>query len=403
MEVKLHDIGEGMTEADINCFLVKAGDFVRADEPIIEIQTDKMTAEIPAPRTGYIREFKVEIGQTVPVGTTLLILEEEGSLNKQPISPATMTVDHSMTNVKDYKKRILASPYTRKIARENGINIEVVKGSGPAGRITDEDIYQLMASSQQQDSERNSQPTRNTTIAPAELPPLKSDTIPFRGRRKQIAKKMVQSLNTIPHCTHFEEVDVTELIQFRAELKNINQTITATAFFIKALSVCLTEFPIFNARLDEENEVIHLLKEHHIGMAVDAEDGLIVPVLRHVEKKSIRAIHDEMKIVTEKALANKLSMKDITGGTFTISNVGPLGGSFGATPIIQHPEVALVSFHKTKKMPVVTEDDQIVIRSIMNISMSFDHRVADGASAVRFTNRFAQFIQNPKMLLLELV
>ncbi|WP_066288492.1 dihydrolipoamide acetyltransferase family protein [Bacillus sp. FJAT-29937] len=403
MEVKLHDIGEGMTEADINCFLVKAGDFVRADEPIIEIQTDKMTAEIPAPRTGYIREFKVEIGQTVPVGTTLLILEEEDSLNKKPISLPIMTVDHPMTIVKDNKKRILASPYTRKIARENGINIEIVKGSGPAGRITDEDIYQLLVSSQQQESEINSQPARNTAIAPAELSPLKSDTIPFRGRRKQIAKKMVQSLNTIPHCTHFEEVDVTELIQFRADLKKMNQTISATAFFIKALSICLTEFPIFNARLDEENEVIHLQREHQIGIAVDAEDGLIVPVLRDVEKKSIRAIHDEMKILTEKALGNQLSMKDITGGTFTISNVGPLGGSFGATPIIQHPEVALISFHKTKKMPVVTDDDQIVIRSIMNISMSFDHRVADGASAVRFTNRFAQFIQNPKMLLLELV
>ncbi|MEH7347004.1 dihydrolipoamide acetyltransferase family protein [Bacillus sp. JJ1532] len=403
MEVKLHDIGEGMTEADINCFLVKAGDFVRADEPIIEIQTDKMTAEIPAPRTGYIREFKVEIGQTVPVGTTLLILEEEGSLNNQSVAPPKMVANHTMTIAKDNKKRILASPFTRKIARENGIRIESVNGSGLAGRITDEDIYQLMASSQQQESDRSSQKTRNATVAPAELSPLKSDTIPFRGRRKQIAKKMIQSLNTIPHCTHFEEVDVTELIQFRAELKKINQTISATAFFIKALSICLLEFPIFNSRLDEENEVIYLQKEHHIGMAVDAEAGLIVPVLRHVEKKSIRVIYDEMKMLTEKALANQLSMKEITGGTFTISNVGPLGGSFGATPIIQHPEVSLISFHKTKKMPIVTDDDQIVIRSIMNISMSFDHRVVDGASAVRFTNRFSQLIQNPKMLLLELV
>ncbi|MEH7125913.1 dihydrolipoamide acetyltransferase family protein [Bacillus sp. JJ1773] len=403
MEVKLHDIGEGMTEADINCFLVKAGDFVRADEPIIEIQTDKMTAEIPAPRTGYIREFKVEIGQTVPVGTTLLILEEEGSLNNQSVAPPKMVANHTMTIAKDNKKRILASPFTRKIARENGIRIESVNGSGLAGRITDEDIYQLMASSQQQESDRSSQKTRNETVAPAELSPLKSDTIPFRGRRKQIAKKMIQSLNTIPHCTHFEEVDVTELIQFRAELKKINQTISATAFFIKALSICLLEFPIFNGRLDEENEVIYLQKEHHIGMAVDAEEGLIVPVLRHVEKKSIRVIHDEMKMLTEKALANQLSIMEITGGTFTISNVGPLGGSFGATPIIQHPEVSLISFHKTKKMPIVTDDDQIVIRSIMNISMSFDHRVADGASAVRFTNRFSQLIQNPKMLLLELV
>jgi pyruvate dehydrogenase E2 component (dihydrolipoamide acetyltransferase) len=160
---------------------------------------------------------------------------------------------------------------------------------------------------------------------------------------------------------------------------------------------------VFNAELDEEKEAIHFLKDHHIGIAVDTEEGLIVPVIQNIEKKSIRNIHKEMKQLTEKAQENMLTVKDISGGTFTISNVGPLGGSFGATPIIQHPQTALVSFHKTKKMPVVTEDDQIVIRSMMNISMSFDHRVADGATAVRFTNRFAELVQNPKMLVLEMV
>lgn len=208
---------------------------------------------------------------------------------------------------------------------------------------------------------------------------------------------------TIPHCTHLEEVDVTSILQFCSELKKHNQNISITAFFLKALSICLKEYPIFNAVLDEENEEIQLLDEHHIGIAVDMEEGLMVPVVKNVEKKSIRAIHSEMKQLTEKTLENKLALKDISGGTFTISNVGPLGGSIGATPIIQHPEVALVSFHKTKKMPVVTEDDQIIIRSIMNLSMSFDHRVADGATAVRFTNRFAALIQEPKMLLLEMV
>ena len=214
---------------------------------------------------------------------------------------------------------------------------------------------------------------------------------------------MAQSLNTIPHCTHFEEIDVTELITFRKELKILNENISATAFFLKALSICLKEFPVFNAVLHEEKEEIHLASVHHIGIAVDTDEGLIVPVINHVENKTIREIHAEMKLLTEKAVENKLSVKEISGGTFTISNVGPLGGSFGATPIIQHPQTALVSFHKTKKMPVVTDDDQIVIRSMMNISMSFDHRVADGATAVRFTNRFAELIKNPKMLVLEMV
>ncbi|MBS4189391.1 2-oxo acid dehydrogenase subunit E2 [Bacillus sp. FJAT-49705] len=388
MDVKLHDIGEGMAEADINCFFVNLGDKVRADEPLLEVQTDKMTAEIPAPRSGIIKEFKVAEGQTVAVGTTLLIMDElvvEGKSDDQV-----------------QKKRILASPFTRKIARENGIDLDKVQGSGHAGRITDDDIYQFIAAKQLPKKDIISENiVENKT--PSEISPSRNDIIPFRGRRKQIAKKMVQSSFTIPHCTHFEEVDVTELIQFRAELKNLNQNISATAFFLKSLSICLKEFPIFNARLDEEKEEIYLIKEHHFGIAVDTEEGLIVPIIRHVEKKSIQNIHHEMKELTEKALDNKLSIKEISGGTFTISNVGPLGGSFGATPIIQHPEVALVSFHKTKRMPVVIDEDEIVIRSIMNISMSFDHRVADGATAVKFTNRFAQFIQNPKLLLLELV
>jgi 2-oxoisovalerate dehydrogenase E2 component (dihydrolipoyl transacylase) len=149
--------------------------------------------------------------------------------------------------------------------------------------------------------------------------------------------------------------------------------------------------------------VIHLQQEHHIGIAVDTEDGLIVPVIKHVENKSLRAIHEEAKHLTKKAQENKLTLQEMTGSTFTISNVGPLGGSIGATPIINYPEVALMAFHKTKKRPVVMENDEIAVRSMMNISMSFDHRVADGATAVAFTNYFVRLIENPKLMLMELV
>ncbi|MED3573190.1 dihydrolipoamide acetyltransferase family protein [Cytobacillus praedii] len=404
MEVKLHDIGEGMTEAEITCFLVKPGDFVQADDPLLEVQTDKMTAEIPSPMAGIIQEFKVKPGQTVPVGTTLVLLNNiDGAVDRNSQKKSSKTaiiekVPHVINDKNTPSKRILASPYTRKIAREKGINIEKVEGTGPSGRITDEDIFKFISALQ----DTAIAPEINSAVTPTKTS-YEKNTIPFRGRRKQIAKKMVRSMYTIPHCTHFEEVDVTNILQFCSELKKHNQNISMTAFFLKALSICLKEYPIFNAVLDEENEEIQLLDEHHIGIAVDMEEGLMVPVVKNVEKKSIRAIHSEMKQLTEKTLENKLALKDISDGTFTISNVGPLGGSFGATPIIQHPEVALVSFHKTKKMPVVTEDDQIIIRSIMNLSMSFDHRVADGATAVRFTNRFAALIQDPKMLLLEMV
>ncbi|MDZ5472777.1 dihydrolipoamide acetyltransferase family protein [Bacillus sp. 31A1R] len=427
VEVKLHDIGEGMTEADINTFLVNIGDRVKADDPLVEVQTDKMTAEIPAPKSGVVKQFLVQPGETVTVGTTILIIEESSSGDTHQIQENTkFTKNHqhqdntAVTNVhqtqesttvtrthqpNEYStvakktKRILASPYTRKIARDHQVNIELISGSGVAGRITDEDVYAYIQSLETQKPIENIKPIKET-------PPLittKKNTIPFRGRRKQIAKKMTQSLYTIPHCTHFEEIDVTNLIQFRQELKEKKIQISATAYFIKALSIALKEFPIFNARLNEDQEEIELISEHHIGIAVDTEEGLIVPVIKHAEQKSLKQIHLEMKELTEKALNDQLTVKDITGGTFTISNVGPLGGSLGATPIIQHPQVALVSFHKTKKMPVVTDDDQIVIRSIMNVSMSFDHRVADGATAVKFTNRLAELIQNPKMLLLELV
>ncbi|WP_442593558.1 dihydrolipoamide acetyltransferase family protein [Neobacillus sp. D3-1R] len=400
MEVKLSDIGEGMTEATLNCFFVKPGDFVKADQPLVEVQTDKMTAEIPAPTSGIVKELKVAAGENILVGTTLLILEKD----KTETLKTTVSVVHS-SNVKG---RVMASPYTRKIARENRVMIEEVVGTGPSGRITDEDVYRFLEQQSLPEQKQKIEPPNKEVDFIKEIyvptdEESQQDMIPFRGRRKQIAKKMVQSLQTIAHCTHFEEIDVSALLEFRNELKNNNRNMTVTAFFLKALSLCLKEFPIFNANLNEEQEAIYLKKEHHIGVAVDTKEGLIVPVMRHVERKSISQLHQEIKLMTEKALQDQLTVKEITGGTFTISNVGPLGGSIGATPIIQHPEVALVSFHKTKKRPVVTDDDQIVIRSMMNVSMSFDHRVADGAMAVAFTNRLAEFIENPKLMILELV
>lgn len=411
MEVKLHDIGEGMAEAGINCFLVKQGDFVKADDPLVEVQTDKMVAEIPSPASGIVKEFRVAPGETVPVGTVLLVLEsatKDAVITRSPEAEnkASTELETALSpkreSIKQIHPRILASPYTRKLARDLSVNIEEIRGSGPAGRILDEDVYQFIEQSKR--NKKTAEPERKIEL-PAARHSISSisKTIPFRGRRKQIAANLLHSIQTIPHCTHFEEIDVTNLIHFRNELKEAGRQISATAFFIKALSICLKEFPIFNAMLDEKKEEIRLMDEHNIGVAVDTEEGLIVPVIRSIQTKSLPEINSEMKTLTQKALEHSLKVSEIQGGTFTISNVGPLGGSIGATPIIQHPQVALVSFHKTKKMPVVNDRDEIVVRSIMNLSMSFDHRVADGATAVKFTNRFAAFIQNPKLLLLEMI
>lgn len=413
IEVKLHDIGEGMTQADILSFFVKKGDKVKPDEPLVEVQTDKMTAEIPAPYAGVIKEILVKEGETIPVGTTLFILEAE-SAGKESITPPNSAHSNTSTKAFDTTRehqpptkiksfRIMAAPYTRKIARDAGVDIEQIEGTGPAGRITDEDVYRFIESKKQRAPkvEVKEQPVQTKTESTKHQEP--SATIPFRGRRKQIGKKMSQSLLTIPHCTHFEEVDVTNILELRETWKKSDQSISATALFLKAISIALKDYPIFNARLNEEEETIELVKEHHIGIATDTEDGLIVPVIRNVEKKSLKEIHANLKELTKKAQDNKLSMKELTGGSFTISNVGPLGGSIGATPIINQPEVGLISFHKTKKRPVVNEQEEIVIRSIMNISMSFDHRVADGATAVAFTNRLTQLLEEPKLLMLELV
>lgn len=395
IEVRLHDIGEGMTEGEILTYFVKVGDQVLPDQPLVEVQTDKMTAELPSPTAGTVKEILVTEGTNVEVGTTLLIIESSGTkpvqqkIENTPMNRNIMTIK-KVDRVNGPKRLILAAPYTRKIARELGIDIEDIHGTGPAGRVTDEDVYRYVNQPEPVEENKNDiQPT----IAEVE-------EIPFNGRRKQIASLMSKSLYTIPHVTHFEEVDMTNLLDSKKQLNEAGVNISVAAFFIKAIQLSLAKYPIFNSVLDEEKGVIKLKKEYNIGIAVDAKEGLIVPVIRHVEQKTLSNIHAEMKDYIEKAQNNTLTKHDISDGTFTISNVGPLGG-IGATPIINYPQTALIAFHKTKKKPVVV-NDEIVIRSIMNLSMSFDHRVADGATAVGFTNYFVQLLEQPTRMLLEL-
>ncbi|WP_029052531.1 dihydrolipoamide acetyltransferase family protein [Sporosarcina ureae] len=416
LEVKLHDIGEGMTEAEILHYFVKPGDSVVADQALVEVQTDKMVAELPSPATGIVRELLIEPASTVGVGTTILLIEAEnrsGRVEHVAATAAAETVPTiKATQVATKFKgphRVMAAPYTRKIARENGVDITRVNGTGPAGRILEQDVFHFMEEVHNQTSVAQETAATDTTEPAPPSPAAKvasvrteAETIPFTGIRKQIAKKMTQSLTTIPHVTHFEEIDMMNLLALRQELKADGVSISAVAFFIKALVVALKDFPVFNAKLDEENEVIILEKDYHIGLAVDSTLGLLVPVLKNAHKKTLLEVHTEMKELNEKARLGTLSGNEMRGGTMTITNVGPLG-STGATPIINHPETAIIAFHKTKKCAVVTDDDEIVIRSMMNISMSFDHRVADGATAVAFTNRFAELIENPKKLWLELI
>jgi 2-oxoisovalerate dehydrogenase E2 component (dihydrolipoyl transacylase) len=420
VEVKLHDIGEGLHEGEVIHFFVKAGDTVKVDQPLVEVQTDKVTAELPSPAAGTIKDIKVKEGDVVTVGSVILTIETSTSqpsndktenIQEQPVVDKIVATPKNTVfagGIATLNKRVLAAPFTRKIARENGVDIEQIEGTGPGGRVMDEDVYSFI--------ENGSSPK---TAEPAEKAAVPSETsasvftakdaeeIPFKGRRKQIAKKMVQSLATIPHVTHFEEIDVTAVMDLKKQLKAMDpenkrgMNVSVAAFFVKAIQIALKDFPIFNAKLDEENEVIRLEKNVNIGIATDSDEGLIVPVISHVEQRNVKDIAADMKDKITRAKTNKLKGSDLTGGTFTISNVGPLG-SIAATPIINHPEVALMAFHKTKKTPVVIGND-IVIRSMMNVSMSFDHRVADGATAVMFTNRVKELIENPYFMTLELI
>lgn len=415
VEVKLHDIGEGMTEGDILTYFVKEGDYVKEDQPLVEVQTEKMVAELTSPVKGKVKRILIEPEKTISVGTTVITIEEEGaavsreskqSVTQQEVAQtqyALKTDEAPISVATSYAK---AAPYTRKIAREHNVNLESVQGSGRRGRITVEDVYRYIENEKGLESKLSqhqlSQPTEPVIEKKEPLEPDDFEVIPFKGRRKQIAKKMTTSLYTIPHVAHFEEVDMTNLLNYRKELKELDVSISVAAFFIKALSISLKKYRVFNAKLDEDKGIIKLEQAIHMGLATDTEEGLIVPVLRNVEKKSLRHIHDEMKQLTKKAQENKLALHEMTGSTFTISNVGPLG-SIGATPIINYPETGLMAFHKTKKMPVVNEQDEIVIRSMMNITMTFDHRVADGGTVVAFTNHFKALIENPKLLTLELV
>ncbi|GIP63297.1 dihydrolipoamide acetyltransferase component of pyruvate dehydrogenase complex [Virgibacillus pantothenticus] len=404
VQVKFSDMGEGMNEGEIIHYFVGVGDVVSVDQPLVEMQTDKMVAEIPAPAAGTIASIHYKEGDVVTVGNVIMEITTEAE-SAAPLSEmsntrlqsasTTIATKKNATTVTNPYNRILAAPYTRKIARELGVDIEQIQGTGPAGRVLDDDVYQFA------EQPETNKWTEEQESATQKLPQAEEE-IRFAGIRKRIAEKMSYSVQTIPHVTHYDEVDLTHLLEERSVLKEMGESISVAAFFIKAVVICLKEFPIFNAQLEVEKEIIRLLKQYSIGIATHTEAGLMVPVIHDADQKSIRFMDEEMKRLIKKAKAGDLKLADMKQATFTVNNVGPLGG-MAATPIINHPETAIMTFYKTKKVPVVTKDDALEIRSVMNVSVTFDHRVMDGAQSIAFTNRFKELIEHPTKLLLELI
>ncbi|WP_088035937.1 dihydrolipoamide acetyltransferase family protein [Evansella clarkii] len=430
VEFKLPDVGEGMHEGEILSWFIKEGDFVEQDQPVLEVQTDKVNAELTAPASGIIKKIFFNEGEVAEVGSILFTIVEEGAAEESAAAaeavaeakprqteaekPAVTAVVSGGAGNSSAKTRALATPFVRQMAREMKIDIEKVTGTGPAGRVTESDLRQYSSGVTASPAEKaepvklssgkETQKTSETNKVLEFSLGQEEERIPLKGIREKIAERMVKSVSTIPHVTHVDEMEMGPLKELRDELKvyaeQKNIKLTYLPFFIKAVVIALKEFKVFNASVDEENKEIVLKNYYHIGIATDTKQGLVVPVIKNADRKSILEIAGEIGELAEQAREGKLKVNDITGSTFTISNVGPIGGMH-ATPIINHPEAAILALHKMEPRMVV-RDWEGVIRLMMNISLSFDHRIIDGVASVKFTNRIIELLENPKLLFMEM-
>lgn len=409
-EFRLPDVGEGIAEGEVVKWLVKEGTEVNENQPLVEIMTDKVNVEIPSPKRGTILKLMAKEGQVVKVGEVLLAIGEKSEQSTQSTVPQIAQTPQTKPLPKSVSKEVsvtvssevkfpekphevLATPATRKFARDLGVDILLVQATGAGGRITEQDV------------QRFKQLGRTTAQVAVQVttPRGNEERIEFRGIRRKIAEHMMKSKEMTAQVTHVDEVDMTEIVQLREKAKISAEKrglkLTYLPFIIKALIPALKQYPYLNATLDEEKAEIVLKRYYNIGIATDTEQGLVVPIVKDAEHKSITQLASEIEMLGEKARTGQLALDEVQGGTFTITNVGGIGGIF-ATPLINYPEVAILGLHKITKRPVV-KDGQIAIRDMTYISLSFDHRVLDGAMAARFVTIIKQYLEDPKLLLLE--
>lgn len=423
---RLPDVGEGIHEAEIVNYEVKAGDMVKADQTIIKIETDKAVVTLPAPVDGKVLEIPHKPGDTIHVGEPMIILEtkkettdeapEKAAEKKitaaipEEASAPLVTIQRAQIfeEIAAAPRRVLATPHTRHLARELGVDINKVKGTGSNGRITDDDIRRAV-------KEAPAPPPKIPRAAAVSHEPSTlgfdfekygpTRREPLKGVRKRIAEVMVRSFSTIPHVTHADEADVTDLLEVIKRQKAMTEQrgvkLTVTAFITKAVVTALQAFPEVNTSLDEESGEIVYKDYYHIGIATDTEQGLMVPVVKDADKKSILQIAKDIQDLAAKARNREIDLEDLRGGTFTITNPGGIGG-IHATPIIQHPQVGILGILAARKRPVV-KDDQIVIRTVMPLVVSFDHRLLDGAIMARFMNHIISLLSDPMKMLVEVI
>lgn len=381
-EFKLPDLGEGVTEAEVDRWLVKEGQEVAEDDLLVEVITDKATAEIPSPFAGVVARLHVAEGDIVPVGTVLITINDSNFSSAPPPDGGAE------------EKNVLAMPPVRKLARELGIDIEKVTGTGPGGRVLRADVEARV---------EKTGPPKPAREAPAEPVPSGGRRVPLKGVRRKIAEHMLQAHLSIPPVTHVEECDVTELDAARkfANKRGTGETkLTFLPFIVKAVALGLKDHPELNSSLDEDAQEIVLHDHCNIGIAVDTPQGLVVPVVRNADQKSLGAIAADIERLAAKARTGAVQAEDLRGSTFSITSPGPLSGLV-ATPIINYPEAAIVGVHRAVERPVV-DHGQIVVRLMMNLSITFDHRLVDGAPAARFLKDVVYMLEHPAVLAIDL-
>ena len=417
----LPDLGEGIHEGEILEVAISPGDEVKEGDLILVVETDKAAVEIPSPYTGIVEEVRVKTHDVVKVGSVMVVFqvkEKEGVPQKHeerttPLQPKKTVPEKVISQEK--KGPVPASPATRKLARELAVDLREIPGSGPAGLVTADDVRSFAqgksAESTVQESADDGKERKIVPPSePVQLPDFSRwgdvETIPLQSTRKAIARKMTLSWSQIPHVSHQELADITELEKIRqknkGEVEEHGGKLTLTVFALKAAFAALEAFPRFNASLDAVQENIVLKKYYNMGIATDTERGLLVPVIRNVGKKSMLEMAIELPQITEKARQGRLTLDESTGGTFTITNIGGIGGT-GFAPIINFPEVAILGLGKARWQPVVCENDKgeqnIIPRLMLPIVLAFDHRVLDGAEGAHFVNHVKETLENPARIL----
>ena len=408
IDIKFPDVGEGITEGTIVKWLVKVGDEIKADQAVAEIETDKAIVEIPTSKAGKVSKLYGKEGDIIKVGSSLVSLtlpgEEIPEVKPPEIKPQEVKHVEAKPEIKMPEKppevpsRVLATPATRRLARELGVDISRVMGSGPGGRVSDEDIKKFSEVKPEAPHE---------VLPPEVLPEMKlaEERIQIKGIRKTIGERMVKSLFTAPHVVSMDEADVTELVVLREKEKKTAEEkgvkLTYLAFIVKAATVALKQHPYLNASLDAQKNEIVLKHYYNIGIAVDTPEGLMVPVIKNADQKSIMELAKETEKLAEEARTRKIKLSDLKGNTFTITNIGSIGGLF-STPIINPPDVAILGVHRIRDMPVAI-NGEVKIRKILPLVLSFDHRVLDGAQAARFMNTLIDHLRDPDLLLLDVM